>query len=106
MANNGETEGHNYDTIEPLVYVGCICYFLVCNGIVPTWWNCIVTKLSSQNNYFVFAVYINKTKNIKTAMRCRDSRSKKKAGKQGRYDSIKLFSIQPYPTYLSTFKDM
>ena len=48
-------------------------------------------------------VTFTKLNNIKNVMRCRDSRS----GKQGREDSIKLFSIQPHPTYLSRFdKDM
>ena len=37
-------------------------------------------------------------------MTCRDSRSAKKAGKQGRDDSTELFSRQPYPTCLSTLK--
>ena len=41
-----------------------------------------------------------KTKNIKNIMRCRDCRS----GKHNRDDSIKLFSIQPYPIYLSLLK--
>jgi len=43
--------------------------------------------------------YINKTKNV---MRCRDNRSAK-SRETGRNDSIKLFSIQPHPTYHSTF---
>jgi len=39
---------------------------------------------------------------LKYAMRCsyRNSRSAKKAGKQGRDDSIKRFSTKLYPTYL------
>jgi len=37
---------------------------------------------------------------IKNVARCRDSR----LAKQGRDDSVKQFSIQPHPTYLSTLK--
>jgi len=44
-------------------------------------------------------------KSIKNVTRCRDSRSAK-AWKQGRDDSIKQFSTQLRPTYLSTVKDM
>jgi len=33
-------------------------------------------------------------------MRCRDSRSAKKAENQGKDDSIKQFSTQLHPTYL------
>ena len=36
-------------------------------------------------------------------MRCRIA-GHQRAGKQGRDDSIKQFSVQPYPTYFSTFK--
>jgi len=50
-----------------------------------------------------FTLYImTRIKNIKNVARCGDSRSAK--SKQGRNDSIKQFSIQPHPTYLSTSK--
>jgi len=42
-------------------------------------------------------------KNIKNVTRCTDSRSAKST-EQGKDDSIKQFSIQPHPTYLSTSK--
>ena len=42
-------------------------------------------------------LYTRIKKNIKSVMRCRDSRS---AEKQGRDDSIKQFSTQLHPTYL------
>jgi len=46
----------------------------------------------------------NKKKNTNLT-RCRDSRSAKSKEK-GRDDSIKQFSTQLHPTYLSTVKDM
>jgi len=49
--------------------------------------------------------YYHKIKrNIKNVTKCRDSRSAK--SREGRDDSLKQFSTQLQPTYLSTVKDM
>jgi len=59
-----------------------------------------------KDTLIVFTTEANKNKkNIKNVTRCKDSRSAKTIEKGGD-DSIKQFSTQLHPTYLSTVRDM
>jgi len=55
---------------------------------------------------FTLQLNITRIKYIKYVTRCRDSRSAKSIERRYRDDSIKQFSTQLHPTYLSTVKDM